>query len=133
MSTQSYMWPFNLFAPNNLAQSILPGWFSNVSVNYAGNADIERKVVEEIASYGKQIGILTDAVLVLAHDPPPPNEDPIDRLRKIAAAVRALKEKNKRSLAEEASDAMARLEKSDPREAQRIAREYARKTSETRS
>jgi len=133
MSTQSYMWPFNLFAPNNLAQSILPGWFSNVSVNYAGNADIERKVVEEIASYGKQIGILTDAVLVLAHDPPPPNEDPIDRLRKIAAAVRALKEKNKRSLAEEASDAMARLEKSDPREAQRSAREYARKTSETRS
>ena len=93
MSTQSYMWPFNLFAPNNLAQSILPGWFSNVSVNYAGNADIERKVVEEIASYGKQIGILTDAVLVLAHDPPPPNEDPIDRLRKIAAAVRALKER----------------------------------------
>lgn len=131
MSTQSYMWPFSMFAPNNLAQSILPGWFSNVSVNYAGNAEIEKKVVEDIASYGKQLGIITDAVLVLAKDPPPPGEDPIERLRKIAAEVRALKEKHKRSLSEEASEAMARLEKSEPREAQRIAREYLRKTPDS--
>ncbi len=133
MSTQSYMWPFSMFAPNNLAQSILPGWFSNVSVNYAGNADIEKKIVEDIASYGKQLGIITDAVLVLAQDPPPPGEDPIDRLRKIATEVRELKEKHQRSLSKEASEAMARLEQNEPREAQRIAREYLREGSDSGS
>ena len=68
MSTQPFMWPFNLFAPGNLNQPILPGWsFGNVSVNYAGNAGIEKDVVEKVASYGRQLGILTDAVLKLAH------------------------------------------------------------------
>jgi hypothetical protein len=90
MSTQPLMWPFNLFAPGNLNQPILPGWsFGNVSVNYAGNAEIERKVVEDIASYGKQIGILTDAVLVLAGKTRRPRRrGSVSHLRKIAAQVR---------------------------------------------
>jgi hypothetical protein len=128
MSTQPLMWPFNLFAPGNLNQPILPGWsFGNVSVNYAGNAEIERKVVEDIASYGKQIGILTDAVLVLAKDPPPPDDaDPVSHLRKIAARVRELKERNKASLADQARGAMQRLEKAEPATARRIAAEFAK-------
>ena len=64
MSASSYTWPFNLFAPGNLNQPILPGWsFAGVNVNYAGNAGIERDVVEKIASFGRQIGVITDVVL----------------------------------------------------------------------
>jgi hypothetical protein len=131
MTTQPYMWPFSLFAPGNLNQPILPGWFSNVSVNYAGNADIEKEVVEKVASYGKQLGIITDSLLVLAGDPKPDGEDPIGRLRKIAAEVRKLKEEHKRSLSEEARDAMAKLANSEPAEAARIARSYVSKKSDT--
>jgi hypothetical protein len=129
-STQPYMWPFSLFAPGNLNQPILPGWsFGNVSVNYAGNAGIENDVVEKIASYGKQLGIITDVVLELAGDKPPKDEHPLKQLRDIAAKVRKVKEEHKRSLTEEAKDAMAKLAKNDEAEAQRIASKYARKTS----
>lgn len=126
MSTQPFMWPFNLFAPGNLTQPILPGWsFGNVSVNYAGNADIEKKVVEDVASYGKQLGIITDVVLELTADKPAGKDDPLAQLREIAAKVEEIKAQQKRSLSEKASDAMAKLAESNEAEAQRIARQYA--------
>src|SRR4029077_7973176 len=110
MSTPPYMWPFSLFAPGNLNQPILPGWsFGNVSVNYAGNADIEKDVVEKVASYGKQLGIIPDVVLELAGDRPAKDGDPLKQLRDIAAKVKMIKEEHKRSLSEQASDAMAKL------------------------
>ena len=134
MSTQPFMWPFSLFAPGNLTQPILPGWsFGNVSVNYAGNADIEKDVVEKVASYGKQLGVITDVVLELASDAPLKDEHPLAQLREIAAKVRKIKDEHKRSLAEEASDAMAKLAKDDEAEARRIARGYLdRGTGSTR-
>ena len=130
MSTQPFMWPFSLFAPGNLNQPILPGWsFGNVSVNYAGNAGIEKDVVEKVASYGKQLGIITDVVLGLAGDKPSKGERPLAQLREIAAKVRKVKEEHKHSLTEDANDAMAKLAQSDEAEARRIASKYARKTS----
>jgi len=128
MVTQPYLWPTSPFAPGNLAQSILPGWFSSVSVNYQGNAEIEKDVIEKVASYGKQLGIITDALLVLAGDAAPPDDkDPVAHLRTIAEEVRKLKERNRRSLTEQAADAMSKLAESNPREAERIGREFVRK------
>ena len=128
MSTP-FTWPFSLFAPGNLSQPILPGWsFGNVSVNYAGNADIEKDVVEDVASYGRQLGIITDVVLELAANRSTKKGEPLQQLRDIAAQIKNIKEEHKRSLAEDASDAMAKLAKSDKAEAQRIARNYASKT-----
>jgi hypothetical protein len=120
------MWPFSLFAPGNLNQPILPGWsFGNVSVNYAGNADIEKDVVEKVASYGKQLGIITDAVLELAGNPPPEGEDPIARLKDIADRIEKLKRENEASLAEQARAAMDKLAKQSPASAHYIASKYS--------
>src|SRR3954468_22293852 len=95
MNTQPFMWPFNLFAPGNLNQPILPGWsFGNVSLNYAGNAEIEKDVVEKVASFGKQLGIITDAVLALA-DGKPKNDKAIARLRDLAAKTEQVKNQNR--------------------------------------
>ena len=125
MSTQPFMWPFNLFAPGNLSQPILPGWsLGNVSVNYAGNADIEKDVVEKVASFGKQLGIITDAVLALADGKP--KDKAIARLKEIAAKIEEVKNRNKASLADQARDAMQRLEKAEPASARRIAAEFTK-------
>lgn len=129
MSTQPFMWPFSLFAPGNLNQPILPGWsFGNVTVGYAGDPDIEKRVVEDVASFGKQIGIITDVVLELASGKPAAKNEPLAQLREIEAKVKAIKEQQKRSLSEKASDAMAKLAQSDGAAAERIARQYAGKT-----
>ena len=51
----------------NVAEKISAPWFSPaLTVNYAGDPAIEEKVVNEIASYGKQIGWLNEVVLGLA-------------------------------------------------------------------
>jgi hypothetical protein len=129
MSTPPFMWPFNLFAPGNLNQPILPGWsFGNVSLNYAGNAEIEKDVVEKVASFGKQLGIITDAVLALA-DGKPIQDKAIARLRDIATKIEQLKNQNKASLADQARGAMQRLEKAEPATARRIAAEFAKPSS----
>src|SRR5438045_1613031 len=126
MSTPPFMWPFNLFAPGNLNQPILPGWsFGNVSVNYAFNTEIEKDVVEKVASFGKQLGIITDAVLALA-DGKPKDDKAIVRLKEIAARIEEVKNQNKASLAEQARGAMQRLEKAEPATARRIAAEFAK-------
>ncbi|TMJ04201.1 MAG: hypothetical protein E6G97_06760 [Alphaproteobacteria bacterium] len=128
MTTQPFMWPFNLFAPGNLDQPILPGWsFGNVSVSYAGNAEIEKDVVEKVASFGKQLGIITDAVLALADGKP--KDQAITRLRDIAAKIEQLKNLNKASLADQARGTMQRLEKAEPAAARRIAAEFAKPSS----
>ena len=133
MSASSYTWPFNLFAPNNLAQSILPGWsFGNVNVNYAGNPGIERDVVQKVASFGRQIGVITDVVLELAKDMPGGKEKtpsgekdtPITQLRDIAARVKDLKKAHEASIIGEARKAMDRLADFDPKIARNMAESY---------
>lgn len=128
MSTQPFMWPFSLFAPQNLNQPILPDWsFAGVNVNYAGDPNIEKEVVSKVASFGKQLGIISEAVLALADGKPDDNS--IARLREIVERIAKLKAENKASLREHADDAMERLPKVEPDAAARIAARYAGKSS----
>ena len=127
-------WPFaSMFglAPAQLTQPILPDFsLQRITFNYAGNLPIEREVVEQVASYGKQIGIITDAVLTLAGKPPKTGEDAIARLAAIAEKIEELKSRHKSSLADEAREAMERLAQADAGRARRIAAEFAAAPSE---
>jgi hypothetical protein len=121
-------WPFawpNL-APTSLNQPILPDWsLQHITVNYEGNPAIEKDVAANVASYGKQLGIITEAVLALA--PGGPDEaEPIKRLRKIAKKIEKIKEEHRGDLADAAQQAMDSLAKKDRRAAERIAAEFAR-------
>jgi hypothetical protein len=128
MADFPFTWPYSFFqAPRTLDQPINPGWFDVNINNYAGNPQIERDVVEKVASFGKQLGILTEAVLELAGSKPRPDTSAVTRLRDIADKVEALKNLNKASLESEARDAMARLAKLEPGKARSIAASYAKK------
>jgi hypothetical protein len=128
MADFPFTWPF-FQAPKTFDQSINPGWFDVNINNYAGDPQVEKDVVEKVASFGKQLGILTDAVLELAGAKPRPDNSAVTRLRDIAAKVEALKTLNKASLAEHADAAMKRLAKAEPDAARRIAAVYAGKPS----
>lgn len=136
MADQPNWWPFpwlNAFAPSQLSQSILPDLsLQHIDVNFAGNAPVEKDVVAKVASYGKQLGIITEAVLALAGDDPPTREARLDRLRALAAQVEKIKEAHQADLADNARNAMASLAKSDPAAATRIAADYAGKPGAAR-
>lgn len=129
MADFPFTWPYSFFqAPKTLDQPINPGWFDVNINNYAGTPQIERDVVEKVASFGKQLGILTEAVLELAGSKPRADDSAVTRLRDIAEKIEALKELNKAALETEARDAMARLARLEPAMARSIAAGYARKT-----
>lgn len=54
--------------PTNLSQPILPNWgfsFFNINLGSSSNPEIEHQVLEEVGSYGKQIGRLAEALEVV--------------------------------------------------------------------
>lgn len=107
------MFPF-LFAPTfeyplsgNVTQSISPQF-----VDIAGVPEVEWEVVTSEASYGKQLGKLTEAVLALA-DKAGMEGPEVDALREIAAGVEAAKDRalvKVRERAEKAAVDLRRVE-----------------------
>ena len=127
MSNPFWLFPWNL-APTSLNQPILPDWsLQHITVNYQGNPAIEKDVASHVASYGKQLGIITEAVLALA-DGGPDKSKRIERLRKIAKKIEKVKEEHRSDLAVSAQQAMDSLAKKGRAAAERIAAEFARRT-----
>lgn len=115
--------PFSFFPlpwSGPVTQDLLDHWFSPaVTYNFAGNATIEKQVVESVASYGRQLGWLNEVVLALAEKRTP---DPatVGRMREAANQVEALKAIHASSAFADATDALARLKKESPRSYQQL-------------
>ncbi len=108
------LWMFRLPLSGDVNQRITAPWFSpSVSVNYAGDPVIEDRVVTEVASYGKQIGWLTEITLALAKNQQPPPET-LRRLEKASQDIDAIKKDVQRSAFDTASTALDRLQQDDP-------------------
>ena len=55
-------------APGSLTQPILPNWSFNlfsVNLGASSNAKVEQQVLDQVGSYGKQIGHLAEALEVV--------------------------------------------------------------------
>ena len=111
-----------------ISRSCPAGRSATSACNYAGNAEIEKDVVEKVASFGKQLGIITDAVLALADGKPKETRRSRGSGRSRRKS-RNCKNRNKTSLADQAREAMQRLEKAEPATARRIAAEFAKPSS----
>lgn len=94
------------------------GWAAPVTVTYAGDREIEERVVTEVASFGRQLGILTEALLEIADGEP---GQAVDRLRSVATRVETVKSRFTRALEEKAEDAFMALLAADPVAAARLA------------
>ncbi len=94
-------------------------WSPRVSVNFAGNAGVEREVNEDVASYGKQIGWLNDIVAALAKAEPnalKENKDAEGALNSLTEAMQkidAIKKRRKANAYDAARDALSRLGAAD--------------------
>ena len=106
--------------PITSAQSFDPLWFwraplsgdvnQRITVNYAGNTLIEDRVITEVASFGRQIGWLSEITVALANNEPPPER----ALRKLESAMKeidAIKERVRKSAVEQANEALDRLKR----------------------
>lgn len=110
-------WLFRAPLSGNVAEKISAPWFSpDLTFNYAGDPAVEEKVVNEVASYGKQIGWLNDVVLALAEQSALP-ESIARTVRQMADAtkkIEAIKEANRRNALATAIAALDRLQAAQP-------------------
>ncbi|WP_165742361.1 hypothetical protein [Candidatus Thiosymbion oneisti] len=58
--------------------------------HFSGDPRIEEEVVEKVASYGKQLGVLSEVVLALAEGK---EDEKVNRLKKMVADIEKIKEK----------------------------------------
>ncbi|TCK04268.1 hypothetical protein [Marinobacterium mangrovicola] len=82
-----WWWMFNSPLSGDVDQSIAPvtQWFSpQVDVTLAGNPKLESLITRRVASYGSQLGTLTDAVLELVEGK---DSEPAQKLRELAAKI----------------------------------------------
>jgi hypothetical protein len=120
-STTLPWFPFTFNFPSGDVD--LGGIFSpNISVSYAGNPAIERDVVENVASFGKQLGVISEALLEIAEGDP---GEKIGRLKEMVADIEDVKERRKRDMKRDAEAAIERLAKLDEPALKALLRRYA--------
>lgn len=91
----------------NVTQQIAP---NVLSPRIKGSAAIEHQVQTEVASFGKQLGKVLEALQVLAAK----TDTPLPEIDALVDKVESIKHDAKDRLRAEAADALARLKDADP-------------------
>lgn len=115
------IWAPNLYFPwsGSVAQKIDPStnWFFDGINASAGNGRIEKKAFD-VASYGRQLGLMAEVLVELAdrQEGPlsPDGAQALGRLKGIQARITAIKEEDGVSAAQDVLNRLAHLRHSNP-------------------
>ncbi len=119
-------WPMapwlNWFNQNRTEQPLsgdVSQWFKlfspSLTVNGAGDPALEREIVEDVATYGAQIGQISEVVLALADGRDASQLEALVKLKAISAEVERKKAEYGRTALERARKALDELRIHDPK------------------
>lgn len=111
-------WPFS----GAVTQDIAPETFFGAIPRRAGDGQVERRAFE-LASYGRQLGWLTEALLAQAGRgglAPADGEAALDKLAALRTRIEAIKAERHAELEADAEAALQRLADADPGALQRL-------------
>jgi hypothetical protein len=104
-------------------QAIATSWFSpSLTVNYQGSAQIEQRVATEVASFGRQIGWLSEIVDALAAGKAAPPKT-LRRLTRAMRQIEEIKTSVRQSALDDAREALDRLREHAPEGLARLLKE----------
>ncbi|GAB6907201.1 conserved hypothetical protein [Desulfosarcina cetonica] len=108
-------------------QRIEPDWFFGSIGAEVGDGEIEREVFQKVASYGRQIGVLTDVLLSIIDqlDLDEGRIDALAALKTLHARVAEVKASKKERLQERARALLDKLEKSDAEAFKQLIDDYS--------
>ncbi|MDA0190501.1 MAG: hypothetical protein OSW77_09295 [Proteobacteria bacterium] len=118
----------------SVAQHIEPKTFFDAIPPAAGDGRIEQRVFGEVATYGRQIGLLTEALLDLTEHGAPASAEgatAIRRLQEIRQAVERIKEEETARDAERIAEQLVALKVRNPEGFRRIGRQLRAMLDET--
>ena len=115
-----FLWTPQIYFPwsGDIIQRINPNtnWFSDMISPDAGNAEMEKNAFE-IASYGKQLGLITEILIEIAEDVTPKSDagkESLRRLKRIQQQIESKKSDNSARLAERVLESMESLRARSP-------------------
>ena len=120
-------WPMapwlNWLAPGGRTDQPLSGdvsqWFKlfspSITVNGAGEPALEREIVEDVATYGAQLGQISEVVLALADGADVSRLEALAKLRGMAEAIEKKKIEYGKTALERARKALDDLRAHDPK------------------
>ena len=122
-------WP----ASGDLYQNIAPetDWFTTHIGPEAGDAKVEKEINKEVASYGKQLGKLTELCLILAGEievEPGKKKELLGEIKEINTKVAAVVDRRRHELREQARSVLSRLKKSDADGFEQVMKDFGPKT-----
>jgi hypothetical protein len=102
------LFPYVFRAPfsGDVTQEIVPRVFSP---DIKGSPEIEERIVREVASYGRQLGKVLEALQALSAK----TKVPLPEIDELVEGVERVKAESKETLREEAEAALARLKAAD--------------------
>jgi hypothetical protein len=123
LSQYTYNFPLS----GHVNQKIEPDLFFGSINPEVGDSEIEKEVFYKTASYGKQIGMITEIVLALAEEIDPKSEGvqrKIEKLKKIQEKVKKIKAEKKTRTQENAKEILDKLKHTDPDALNALLKEY---------
>lgn len=126
-----WYWSPQLHFPfgGSVAQNIAPDteWFFGQIRPSAGNGATEQRIHEEVASYGRQLGLLSEVLLSMAGAPGVTAEqarESLARLQQIRQEIEAVKQ-SQPPLARQAAALLQQLAEQDPAACARLLQAFA--------
>ena len=119
---------FNFPLSGNVSQKIEPDWFFGTIHSEIGDAEIEKEIFLKVASYGKQIGMLTEVLLSMADELKLNNKNiqTLSELKEIHARIEAIKTSKQKRVKENAKSILDKLKKCDPDGFKELLSEYGK-------
>ena len=117
---EPFKWPLS----GDVTQDIAPNtsWLSpQFEFNFAGNRRIEAKVVADVASYGKQLGILSEAILELADGK---KGLAVERLKALTDQIDNVKHQHEDRLEQKVKADLDQLKQKDQKALKRLLDQY---------
>lgn len=108
----------------DVTQDINPvtSWLSpQFEFNFAGNRQLESKVVSQVASYGKQLGVVTDALVELAQGE---QGKALKKLQQMQADIEQLKQQHQQQLLAQVKSGLGELQRKDPEALKQLLTEF---------
>lgn len=116
----------NLPLSGAVDQTISPNWFpTTITVTGLGEPALEQRIISEVATYGKQLGELTEVVLALAESVELKHCDALQELQQIVTRIDDKKKEHESLVHKRAQLALQKLAESDPDEFSRLIATYS--------
>lgn len=116
---------FNFPWSGDVVQRIDPDFFFGAIPTEAGDGETEKEIFKK-ASYGRQLGLITEVLLALVEETRPglKDQESLEKLKKIQATVETIKEGKKENDRTNARRFLDKLKQSDPEALNQLLRQY---------